>query len=114
MSAQTATKDYRNTDDQALMAAARTATDTELPQILAEAARRDRAQHDREWHQARDAATRENWHLAAHAQYLAADWECRGNLLNKAGRAAGIDPWTLWSGPGTRVERYASEELRDF
>lgn len=116
MSAQTVTRDYRSTADDDLLAAAYApdATEAEYAAIIAEAKRRDRAQHDRDWHQARDAAIREAWHLAAHAQYLAADWECRGNLLSKAGNAAGIDPWTLWSGPGRRAEQYASEELREF
>jgi hypothetical protein len=114
MSAQTAIADYRNLDDETLMAAAATATETGLAGILAEARRRDRAQHDRDWHQARDNAIREAWHLFAHNQYLAADWECRGNLLSRAGIAANIDAWSLWSGPAVRVELYASEELREF
>jgi hypothetical protein len=35
----------------------------------------------------------------------------RGNMLNKAGRAADIDERSLFTGPESRARRYASEEL---
>jgi hypothetical protein len=35
----------------------------------------------------------------------------RGNMLNKAGRAAGVDERSLFTGPESRARRYASEEL---
>ena len=51
---------------------------------------------------------------AAFAQYLEADAACRGNLLSKAGKAAGItDEQVLWRLPEDQAQRYASEELRD-
>lgn len=53
----------------------------------------------------------------AEATYLsmlqAEDWT-RGNLLSKAGKAKGIEPASLFSGPRARAEKYASEELRRF
>ena len=35
--------------------------------------------------------------------YLNAEYETRGNMLNKAGRAAGIDPRSLFTGSGARA-----------
>jgi hypothetical protein len=48
------------------------------------------------------------------AQIGLAEHACRGILLNTRGRAAGIDPRTLFYGPRSRVDCYASEELRDW
>jgi hypothetical protein len=59
-------------------------------------------------------AIREEWYLAAHADYLAAEAETNGYLLSRAGLAADVDPISLWSGPADRAYRYASEELRAF
>lgn len=47
-------------------------------------------------------------------QYLAAVEACSGVLVNQAGRAAGIDGYTLFTGPVSRVYKYASEELLEF
>ena len=57
---------------------------------------------------------RDEWERMAHAQWLDAERACRGELLNARGMAAGIDPWSLWSGPAHRTEIYASEELRGY
>ncbi|MCF6467395.1 hypothetical protein FAF44_03060 [Nonomuraea sp. MG754425] len=45
-------------------------------------------------------------------QGIAAERYTRGNLINRAGRAAGVDGRTLLSGPQARADRYASDELR--
>ncbi|SEU46588.1 phage minor capsid protein [Nonomuraea wenchangensis] len=45
-------------------------------------------------------------------QFIAAERYARGVLTNAAGRAAGIDGRTLLSGPQSRADKYASEELR--
>jgi len=37
-----------------------------------------------------------------------------GILLNREGRAAGIDSWSLFAGPRARAYRYASDELREW
>jgi hypothetical protein len=55
----------------------------------------------------------------AHAEdvrerYLHAEDVCRGHMLNAAGRAAGIDSESLFSGPASRAKKYASEELADY
>ena len=78
---------------------------------LAEAKRRDqaaKAARDRE-------QIRAEWYDAAYEQYLAADAECRGNLISREGIAAGVnEAFSLWSGRTDVAERYASEELNDF
>lgn len=80
--------------------------------IVAECDRRDRL--DRARRRRRADPESAAWREAAHAQYLAAESETRGNLLNARGKAAGIDPWALWSGPMWQAERYASWELLRF
>jgi hypothetical protein len=48
------------------------------------------------------------------SQYLAAEDELRGVLLNARGRAAGIDPSALFSGPARTAYAYASDELAEW
>lgn len=50
----------------------------------------------------------EEW---VYTQYLQAEGDTRGVLLNRAGVAAGVDPASLFSGPAARARKYASEEL---
>lgn len=57
---------------------------------------------------------RADFELYRHASFLRAHTELRGELLNATGRAAGIDPVSLFMGPWSRVERYASEELKSW
>ena len=80
--------------------------------ILAECERRDRADRRRRVRQQDPIAA--EWALAAHAQYLQAVAATNGYLLNSRGRAAGIDEWSLWSGPERRALAFASHELREF
>ena len=54
---------------------------------------------------------RADFDLYRHARFLRAHTELRGELLNTAGRAARIDPVSLFLGPWSRVELFASEEL---
>lgn len=86
------------------------AADDELREaISAECDRRDKADRDRRRRRANPET--EAWREMAHAQYLAAESETAGNLLNARGRAAGIDAWSLWQGPMWQAERHASWEL---
>lgn len=78
--------------------------------VIRELHRRETSDRDRD----RWAAVHAEWHDFAHAQYLAAETDCRGHLLSREGLTAGIDPWSLWSGSARRADRYASEELRNF
>ena len=93
-----------------LAALGRDCDDVTLAAVLAEGRRRDRLERAQE---ARD-TERATWAEAAHAQYLAADAVCRGVLLSRAGKRAGVSEWSLWSGPEARAMKYASEELREF
>lgn len=47
-------------------------------------------------------------------RYLHAESVCRGHMLNAAGKAAGVDPESLFSGPAARARKYASEELAGY
>ena len=57
---------------------------------------------------------RADFELHRHSMFLRAHTELRGELLNARGRTARIDPASLFMGPSSRVERYASEELKDW
>jgi hypothetical protein len=57
------------------------------------------------------AALKKAYAERVHLQWLDAERETRGHLLNAAGRAAGIDPASLFSGGLPRARKYASEEL---
>ena len=88
---------------------------------LAEAERRDTADQETARGRARTdkarqalKAIRGEWEEAAYAQYLAADAECRGNLLSKAGEAAVTSELSLWRHSTADAHRFASEELNDF
>jgi hypothetical protein len=84
-------------------------------QVLYEMDRRDRAEEQR----AERRRTYERLRLARRIErdeaveysYVRAENETRGHMLNKAGRAADIDPRSLFTGPESRARRYASEEL---
>lgn len=88
----------------------RACDDVTAAAVLAEGRRRDRLERAQ---QARD-AERAAWQEGAHAQYLAADAVCKGNLLSRQGQRAGVSEWSLWRGPEPRAMKYASEELREF
>ncbi|MFZ3471456.1 phage minor capsid protein [Streptomyces sp. 2.9] len=47
-------------------------------------------------------------------QYLAAEQDCRGYLLNKKAQAAGHDPGVLFSGPARIAYSRASDELKEW
>ena len=73
--------------------------------------RRDRADRSA----AKRQAERSAWYDAAHAQYLAADAQCCGNLLSDLGRREDIgQAMTLWTGSDAWADARASEELREF
>lgn len=46
-------------------------------------------------------------------QIAQANGTCKGALLNKAGRDAGISSASLFTGPESRAMKYASEELKE-
>lgn len=59
-----------------------------------------------QWRQVRG-----DYQLMLEAHYREAGDACNGVLLNRRGRERGIDPFTLFKGPGVRARAYASEEL---
>lgn len=56
---------------------------------------------------------REEYEHYTAAQYFQAENEL-GFLLNKEGQAKGIDAYSLFSGPVSRVKKYGSEELQSW
>lgn len=89
-----------------------------LRQVIAELDRREdseklaaaRAMRARERRQQRESEYQDE----VYRQWLQAESETNGYMLNKAGKAAGIDERTLFTGPQSRVAKYASRELRDY
>ena len=61
-----------------------------------------------------DEELRSDYETYIHTEWLKAEDQCNGVLLNRAGKAAGIDPRTLWQGNTARARKYASEELKTF
>lgn len=56
-------------------------------------------------------AMRAEFDLVVQAAYEAAEHATNAHLLNRRGRAAGIDSFSLVTGPWSRVEAYGSAEL---
>jgi len=88
--------------------------DAERGALLAEVDRRERKAKRTEIDRARWAAVYDSWVEFAHAQYLAAEEECRGNLVDRAYLSEVSDGWQLWTGSHRWAMTRATEELRDF
>jgi len=88
--------------------------DEDITAILAEMERRDRKAARTAIDKARWAAVYEAWELFAHAQYLAAEEECRGNLVRREYRAEVTTGWQLWAGTERAARERATDELREF
>lgn len=107
-------KRLRNLTDDQLCELYAGADEATQDAIRRECDRRDHLDRKRAYVRARRDAFVAEWADYAEAQQTAAEHACRGNLLSKAGRAAGINARDLWSGPSALAARYASEELREF
>jgi hypothetical protein len=84
--------DLRTLSDEELAALYGAGDDDLSAAVLAECARRDRADKARDKRRAVSA----EWYDAMFAQYMQAEDACRGNLLSAAGLSAGIaDPVSL-------------------
>ncbi|MFF5495758.1 phage minor capsid protein [Streptomyces aquilus] len=57
---------------------------------------------------------REMYDEYVYMQFLKAEHDCNGYLLNKKGKAAGRSPQTLFSGPARIAYAYASDELKEW
>jgi hypothetical protein len=102
------------TDDELAERFTAAGADDVIVAIVAEMERRDRKARQSAKDAARWAAVYDEWVVAAHAQYLAAEDICRGNLVNKASLADITDPFSLWTGSRRWAERCATEELLEF
>ena len=80
-------------------------------QITAESDRRDRAAKAAERRKDRYRARESEYQDEVYRQWLTAEAATNGYMLNKAGRAAGINERSLFQGPEARVRKYASPEL---
>jgi hypothetical protein len=87
-------------------------------QIIAEVDRRETIERNAHARKARAkdrrAARNQEYSDEVYRQWLLAENQTNGNMLNKAGRAKGIDERSLFTGPEARVRAYASRELQDF
>lgn len=87
-------------------------------QVLAEMQIRDERDERRsaaeERRRARASLARADRAAAVEAEYLAADAQTRGNMLNRRGREAGVSEKSLFTGPESRARKYASEELLEY
>jgi hypothetical protein len=105
----------RDLEDDELAALYATAEDdATIAAILVEGERRDRKARRTEVDKARWAAVHEEWMLSAHAQYLAAEAECRGNLVRREYLPEIRDGFELWSGSHRWAYQRATDELREF
>lgn len=59
----------------------------------------------------REETIRRTYREYIHLQWLDAENATRGHMVNAAGRAAGVDALSLFSGPTARARKYASEDL---
>lgn len=62
----------------------------------------------------RDEYAREEWDQYVMGAYLDAEEQTGGSLLNRRGRDAGIDVFSLFTGSAERASRYASDELKAY
>lgn len=87
-------------------------------QVVAEITRRDEsakkavARKERARRRREDAES--EYRDEVYRQWLSAEAATNGVMLNKRGRAAGIDERTLFTGPESRVRAYASPELVEY
>lgn len=87
-------------------------------QIIAEINRRDESSRKADARKVRAKERRQlresEYQDEVYRQWLTAEAETNGYMLNKAGRAAGINERSLFTGPESRVAKYASRELLDY
>ncbi|MEU7855252.1 phage minor capsid protein [Nonomuraea sp. NPDC049141] len=82
------------------------------PEVMRRQESRAHAESQRLPGEALDHVARRLYDEWLEAQFIAAERYTRGILTNRAGRTAGIDGRALLSGPQSRADKYASDELR--
>lgn len=98
---------------------ARKASDELLAQFAREAAEREAARKLLDKSPRRKPATvdeqlRSDYDDYVHVEWLKAEEQCNGVMLNNTGKLAGISPQSLWQGTIARARKYASEELKYY
>lgn len=83
-----------------------------VTQVTRELERRDRAAARKERARGRRASRNEEYALYLEHAWTKAEADTKGYMLNKRGRAAGIDPRSLWTANERTRAAYASVELR--
>lgn len=87
-------------------------------QVMAEIDRREEQGKRRAVNKARAAERRyqrnQEYSDEVYRQWLKAEHDTNGYMLNKAGQKAGISEMSLFKGPESRVKKYASPELIDW
>jgi len=87
-------------------------------QVLAEVDRRELSEKRADARKMRARDKREHrqseYEDEVYRQWLGAEAATNGYMLNKAGKAAGIDERSLFTGPEARVRKYASPELFEW
>lgn len=83
-------------------------------QVLHELDRRDQVARARRAAGDRRAEQRGDRELTVESEFVRAEEVTRGNLLNKKGVAAGINPRRLFTGREAEARRYASDELLEY
>lgn len=83
-------------------------------QIIAEDQRRMAAAASKERARDKRARASEEHRDEVYRQWLQAEAATNGYMLNAAGKRAGIDERTLFTGPAARVNKYASPELLEY
>jgi hypothetical protein len=61
-----------------------------------------------------DALTRDAFKDEVRRRTISAEGATNGYMLGPAGKKAGIDPWSLFTGPESRARKYASPELKEW
>jgi hypothetical protein len=61
-----------------------------------------------------DALTRDAFKDEIRRRTISAEGATNGYMLGPAGKKAGIDPWSLFTGPESRARKYASPELKEW
>ena len=89
-----------------------------LRQVMAELDRREasgkRAEARKTRAKERARSRQDEYRDEVYRQWLMAENATNGYMLNKAGKAADIDERSLFTGPESRVKKYASPELYEW
>lgn len=93
-------------------------SDRAVRQVVGELDRREnvtrRAARARERARGRRASADAEFRAHLENEWARAEEQTRGYMLNRAGQRAGVDERSLFTGPESRVRKYASEELRRY